>query len=129
MYANGISMNASSYKNLFSASSGVLCVPVKPSAVIYSQFDYVHGVSAGAGEAGVPVNRIKILNTLINQLVSMKKGSPSSIDFDELSDEQKDELIKTYQKQIQNTVEQVQPASYAFAGLMPEAGTVVSIMA
>ena len=59
----------------------------------------------------------------------MKKGSPSSVDFDELSDEQKDELIKTYQKQIQNSVEQVQPASYAFAGLMPEAGTIFSIMA
>ena len=131
MYSNGITLNPSSYKNLFSSASGILNVPVKPSAVIYSQLDYVHGVSAGRGENGVPINRIRILNTLINQLVSMKKESSVQKDFGGLSEEQKDSLIKSYQQQIQNEVARVQsqPASYALAGLMPETGSVISVMA
>ena len=131
MYSNGITLNPSSYKNLFSSASGILNVPVKPSAVIYSQLDYVHGVSAERGENGVPINRIRILNTLINQLVSMKKDNSVQKDFEGLSDEQTDSLIKSYQQQIQSEVAraQAQPVFYALAGLMPETGTVISVMA
>lgn len=136
MYANGISLNASTYKNLFSSASGTLYVPVKPSAVIYSQLDYVHGVSAGADGKGVSVNRIRILNTLIHQLVSMKKSSSPNHDLNSLSDEQKDALIETYQKEIQKavnaasaTAEITAPGTYALAGLMPEAGSVVNVTA
>lgn len=131
MYSNGITLNPSSYKTLFSTSSGILSVPVKPSAVIYTQLDYVHGVSAGNGQAGVPVNRLRILNTLINQLVSMKKQSHAPSNMDDLSDEHKDELIKKYQQEIKNAVSQAQNegSGFALAGLMPETGTVISIMA
>ncbi len=136
MYANGISLNASSYKNLFSSASGTLYVPVKPSAVIYSQLDYVHGVSAGADGKGVSVNRIRILNTLIHQLVAMKKSTVSSDDLDYLTDEQKDALIETYQQEIRNAVNAAQttpevsaPGTYGLAGLMPEVGTIVDVSA
>ena len=131
MYSSGISLNASSYKTLFASSSGSLYVPVKPSAVIYSQLDYVHGVSAGADGKGVPVNRIRILNSLIHQLVSMKKAPDADeAAFESMSDEEKDALIKEYQKQIANAVNQAsQSATYGLAGLMPEAGSVVNIQA
>ena len=134
MYTNGISLNASSYKNLFTSASGQLYVPVKPSSVIYSQFDYVHGVSAGADGKGVPVNRIRILNSLIHQLMSMKKqGAPSALNEEELSDlseEQKDALIKNYQQQIKDALASgSQPATYGFAGLMPETGSVINVQA
>ena len=125
MYSNGISLNAASYRTLFSTSSGSLCVPVKPSAVIYSQFDYVHGTATEHGQRGVPINRLRILNTLISQLVSMKQ-KPA------LSEEQKDELIKSYQQQIKTAIAASSAqgqAAYGLAGLMPEAGAVVSVSA
>jgi hypothetical protein len=130
MYSNGIRLNAASYGNVFSTSSGTLCVPVKPSAVIYSQFDYVRGTAVSQGQKGVPVDRIRILNTLISQLVSMKKKNSSSEDFSILTDEQKDELIKEYQNQIKVSLSNAARAqSYGLAGVMPEAGTLISISA
>ncbi len=127
MYSNGISLNAASYKNVFSTSSGSLCVPVKPSAVIYSQFNYVRGVATKPGEGGVPINKVKILNTLISQLISMKqKPSLSKEDILGLTDSQKDELIRNYQQQIKTALSE---NSYGFLGLIPEAGTSVSISA
>lgn len=132
MYSNGINLNAASYNNVFSSSSGTLFVPVKPSAVIYSQFDYVHGTAVSQGQKGVPVNKVRILNTLINQLVSMKQktSTHSEKEINEMSEEQKDALIKEYQQEIKNAVTNAaQPATYGFAGLMPEAGAVVSVNA
>lgn len=132
MFSNGINLNAASYNNVFSTSSGSLFVPVKPSAVIYSQLDYVHGTAAKSGQNGVPLNKVRILNTLINQLVSMKQktSAPSEEEISGMSEEQKDALIKEYQQQIKSAVSNTaQPAGYGFAGLMPEAGSVVSVNA
>lgn len=133
MYSNGISLNAASYRTLFSTSSGSLCVPVKPSAVIYSQFDYVHGTATEHGQRGVPINRLRILNTLISQLISMKqKPALSEEEATGLSEEQKDELIKSYQQQIKTAIAASSAqgqATYGLAGLMPEAGAVVSVSA
>ncbi|MGN0729837.1 hypothetical protein [Treponema sp.] len=132
MYSNGISLNAASYKTFFSNSSGSLCVPVKPSAVIYSHFDYVHGTATQHGQRGVPINRLSILNTLISQLVSMKqKPVVSESEASGLSEEQKEELIKSCQQQIKNAISSSAQGQslYGFAGLMPEAGAVVSVSA
>lgn len=133
MYSNGINLNAASYRTLFSTSSGSLCVPVKPSAVIYSQFDYVHGTATEHGQRGVPINRLRILNTLISQLISMKqKPALSEEEATGLSEEQKDELIKSYQQQIKTAIAASSAqgqAVYGLAGLMPEAGAVVSVSA
>lgn len=129
MYSAGITLNASSYKTLFSSGAGNLCVPVKPSAVIYSQFSYVRGTAASSEQITVPVDKVRILNTLINQLVSMKKSNVSpNQDFSEMTEEQKDELIKTYEKQIQQTISLAnQTGGYGLSGVMLEAGTLLSL--
>lgn len=128
MVSNAISLNASSYKTLFASGSGALYVPVSPSAVVYAQFNHVRGIAASAGESGVPISRVKILNTLIDQLVSMKsKPSVSKENVSELSDKQMDALIKQYQKQIQTSVsESMTTKKYGLAGAMPEPGAVFS---
>lgn len=131
MFANGINLNAHSYNSVVTAS-GSLCVPVKPNAVIYSQFDYVHGTPTKPGQNGVSVDKVKILNTLISQLVSMKKkDSVSKEDVGGMTEEQKDNLIKQYQQEIKNAVaaQSASAAPYGLAGVMPEAGTVVSVCA
>lgn len=128
MVSNLIVLNASSYKNLFASGEGSLYVPVNPNAVVYAQFDHVHGIAASAGQEGIPISRVKILNTLIDQLVSMR--SKTTISKDEvrsLSNKQMDALIKQYQQQIKNSIaEASQTGKYGFAGVMPEAGAVFS---
>lgn len=131
MVSNAVSMNASTYQHLFAGGTGALYIPVNPNAVVYSQFSHVHGIAASAGQRGVPVSRVKILDTLINQLVSMKnKPSLSKDDVLELSDAQKDMLIKNYQDQINTAVKMASTAgTYGFAGLLPEPGAIFSISA
>lgn len=127
MYSNGVSLNASSYQNVFSSSAGTVVVPVKPSAVVYSQLDHVHGVASKHG-SGVPLTKVHILNTLIGQLESMKKKpAVTGDDLVGLSDDQKDELIKMYQEEVQTSIANAK--NYGFAGLLPESGTVISISA
>ena len=112
----------------------MLSVPVKPSVVIYSQFNHVRGIAAGAGQNGVPLNRVRILNTLIDKLVSMKTKNKliAKEDAEKLSDPQKDALIKQYQQEVKNMVAQYQQSpigTYGLAGVMPEPGTVFSVQA
>ena len=91
----------------------------------------MRGTAASSGQNGVPINRVRILNTLINQLVAMKKKDAlSKEDIGQMTDAQKDELIKTYQQQIKNAVAAGTAANnYGLTGLLPQAGTVVSISA
>jgi len=129
MYANDISLNASSYSSVFAGSSGRIYVPVKNSVAVFTQFEYVRGTPASKGQEGVPVSRIRILNTLIDQLVSMKKDVPED-DLAPLTDAQLDSMIKSYQKEIQTAVATASlPGTYGFAGLMPEPGAGFSISA
>ncbi len=137
MVSNDITLNASSYSNLFGSGFGSLYVPVSPSAVVYAQFDHIHGIAASSDQAGVSVNRISILNALIDQFVSMKaQGSDNknilqdSEKAMELSEVQQDMLIQSYQKQISESISQAQEQGlYGFAGLMPQSGAVFNIVA
>ena len=55
------------------SSGGRTFVPVKPSMYGYAQFQYVSGYPARNGQEGVSIDKIKILNTLIDQLVTMRQ--------------------------------------------------------
>ena len=62
----------------------------------------------------------------------MKKESSltQKSEIPEMSDEQKDELIKTYQQEIKNAIMAAsEQTAYGLAGLMPEPGAVVSVCA
>jgi hypothetical protein len=81
--------------------NGRMSLPVSPGLVIYSHFKHVSGTPAPEGTSGVNISRLKILDTLIEQLSKMKKQS--SVDHGELSenDEKRiNALIEQYQKQI-----------------------------
>ncbi|MCR5762459.1 MAG: hypothetical protein K6G00_03660 [Treponema sp.] len=130
MYRNTVSLNAASYNTLASSSSGRLYVPVKPNAVIYAQLSHVHGTAAKSGQKTVSLDKVHILNTLIDQLVNMDKKAISRNDVLALTDNQKDALIKSYQDQIHNAIAQASvPETYGFAGLIPEAGMLFNISA
>ena len=93
----GYAMNA--------VSTGKMSLPVSPGMVIYSHFKNVSGTPAPEGTTGVNFSRLKILDTLIEQLKNMKKQPSVMMNSEDLGiDENRiNALIDQYQKQIRAT--------------------------
>ena len=98
-------INAFSYSSTISngGASGKLYVPVSRSSLIYSNFDHVSGVAVKTGQQGVSISKIRILNSLIDRLASIKNEPKKSVQ--DISDKQADALIKNYQKQISQAMQ------------------------
>jgi hypothetical protein len=83
------------------ASKGRLSLPVSPGMVIYSHFKHVSGTPAPDGVQGVNISRLKILDTLIEQLSRMKSRPIADFGNSEGTDEKRiNALIEQYQNQI-----------------------------
>ena len=54
------------------SAGGRAFVPVKASQVLYSHFKYVSGFAQAQGQSGMSIDKLRILNSIIDQLVSMK---------------------------------------------------------
>jgi len=83
------------------SSHGRMSLPVAPGLVIYSHFKHVSGTPAPEGTQGINISKLKILDTMIEQLSKMK--DQSGMDFGNLegTDEKRiNALIEQYQKQI-----------------------------
>jgi len=126
---NGISLNANSYNysGVVTGGTSKLYVPVKPSNVIYSHFDHVTGVAAKPNQQGVSISKIQILNSLLNQLISMKNTPKLDVKTEEMSDSQLDALIQSTQSKIQTNVQVAQATGYGLAGAAPQSGAVFSL--
>ncbi|MBQ7882093.1 MAG: hypothetical protein IJ312_05215 [Treponema sp.] len=122
---NSISLNAHNYSGIISGSSGKLYVPVSPNSVIYSHFDHISGVAAKANQTGVSVSKIQILNSLLNQLISMQ-NMPKP-DAESQSADNIDSLIKNYQEKIQKNIQTAQITGYGLAGTTPQPGALFSL--
>jgi hypothetical protein len=78
-----------------------MSLPVVPVQYIYAQFEHVSGVPAPEGIQGVPITKLKILDSLIDRLNEMKeKRNPVE---GMLSDEHIDVLIEEYEQQIRQS--------------------------
>lgn len=84
-----------------SSNGGRIGIPVAKSQALYAQFEHVFGVPT---EGGVRIDRIKILNTLIDQLSSIKRergqGTAPAPDTKALTPERLDALIGQYREEI-----------------------------
>ena len=110
------------------ASGGRMSLPVSPSAYIYSHFKHVSGVPAPEGTQGVNINKLKILDTLIEQLSRMKKQAvPETSEQAENSEQRINALIEQYQKQIHSI--QAAGAASPYTPLSPATGALFSISA
>ena len=109
------------------SQGGKASIPVSPSAYIYSQFKHVSGVPAPEGVSGLSINKLKIIDTLIEQLYRMKKQPEiSEIDIEEKNSEiYTNALIEKYNNDIRNT--QMASASNPYAPAMPFVGAIFSI--
>ncbi len=127
--ANGLTLNAHSYNSIVSGGMGKLYVPVKPSETIYAQFDHISGFAAKSNQNGVSISKIQILNTLINQLISMKATQNITPMNPSMSSEEMDTLIKNYQGQIQTTMQMAEATGYGLAGATPQPGAIFNLEA
>lgn len=111
------------------SSGGRTHIPVKPSQYVYSQFQYVAGYPAKNGQEGVSIDKLKILNTLIDQLVSMKQKNipPKLAAQGDITDKQIDALINQYQEQIKVTT--AASINLPYKPPMPQTGTIVNLVA
>ena len=118
-------INAFSYGSSFSgiAAAGKLYVPVSKSALLYSHFDHVSGVAAKAGQNGVSISKIRILNSLIERMAAIKNEPSKQVS--NISPEQADALIQNYQKQLQQALQ----TPYILSGAQPMAGDLFSLLA
>jgi hypothetical protein len=85
-----------------------MSLPVAPVNYIYSHFRHVSGVPAPEGVRGVTINKLKILDVLIEQLNQIKKQPTANLDSSP-SDDRINALIEQYRSQIR----QAQAASMA----------------
>ena len=117
-------INAYSFSNSLVSSgvSGKLYVPVARSAVLYSNFDHVSGVAAKGNQQGVSISKIRILNSLIDRLSTIKNQPKESIS--DMSEERVQQLIENFQKQLKQTITQT---PYLVNGAKPQAGELFQI--
>ena len=112
------------------AQTGRMSVPVSPSSYIYSHFKHVSGVPAPDGVEGVNINRLKILDTLIEQLSQMKKQPELSLKTKEFElpegDMKISTLIEQYQEQIRTI--QAERSKHPYALSPPLTGAVFNIL-
>jgi len=101
------------------ARNGRMSLPVSQSSYIYSHFRHVSGVPAPEGTQGVNLNKLKILDTMLEQLSAMKKRSvETELPGGEISDEKMKAVIEQLQKQIQAAAAAPYPASAPSAGAL-----------
>jgi hypothetical protein len=106
---------------------GKMSLPVAPSAYIYSHFKHVSGIPAPEGVRGVTISKLKILDTLIEQLTRMKKQPAFHAGIEGGDSEKRiNALIEQYQNQIRSAQAASAAVSYVPAAA-PGAGAIFSL--
>jgi len=89
------------------ASKGGTSLPVAPGLLIYSHFKHVSGTPAPEGTQGVNITKLKILDTMIEQLSRMKSremiDTRDAENLDNNNEKRINALIEHYQNQIRTT--------------------------
>ena len=93
-----------SYAYAARGSAGRLSLPVAPAELLYSNFRHVSGVAAGPGEPVATIDRLKILDVLIESLSSMKTQPLAAAEKPtSLSSERIDALIQQYGSELRSS--------------------------
>ena len=83
------------------SQNGRMSIPVAPGMVIYSHFKHVSGTPAPEGTMGVTINKLKILDTMIEQLSKLKNQPVANLGLENETDENRiNALIEQYQQQL-----------------------------
>jgi hypothetical protein len=101
-----------------------LRVPVRPIHAIYASFKHIKGVPSPQG--GVPVLKLRILDNLIDKLLSYRESVPHTVDAGQLSPQRIEGLIQKLQVTLKQRVMESAPM---FGGLFPETGMLIDMVA
>ncbi len=90
-------------------------VPVRPSQAIVAQYKYIAGTPAAKGQKTVPLTRIHILNSLIDNLnkASDKAVLSSRLDFSQVDSEA---LINQYAAELHRAISAAPDVFGTFGG-------------
>jgi len=117
---------SNTFPNIYAISANQgsrVAVPVSPSSYIYSHFKHVSGVPATEGETGVNINKLKIIDSLIEQLSKLKK-EPDLVDSRGQNEEQRMNALLEKVRTVQTA-----NAKNPFAPAVPHIGTIFSLSA
>jgi len=108
------------------SQNGRMSLPVSESYYIYSHFKHVSGVPAPDGVQGVNINRLKIIDTLIERLTQIKGQPEPLLNADVLNDEERvNAMIETLQDQVR-TIQDAR-ANSPYALTPPQTGVLFNI--
>ncbi|MDR1399894.1 MAG: hypothetical protein LBJ41_08235 [Treponema sp.] len=96
-------------------SNEKMSLPVSHANYIYSHFRHVYGTLAPEGVRGVPINKMKVLDVLIERLTQLKKNGDISVT--PVSDGQIDALINLYEQQMQRTAQHAAIATVPYQSI------------
>jgi hypothetical protein len=103
---------------------GRITVPVNPAHTIYARFKHVRGVPASNG--GASLFKLRILDSLIDRLLSYSEPVPSLERLRDLDEQAIDPLINSLQTRLRGHLLQF-PSS--FGGTFPETGMLIDLSA
>lgn len=129
MMSSYVPLSTLSYTAMTSISAGGRAyLPVDTKQVVYSQFQYVSGVPRFKDQSGVSIGKLKILNTLIDQLIRMRENERSNKFLTMHSDEKTlDSMIEYVNNKIHTEITLSKNTGYT--SLMPQAAALLDLTA
>jgi len=108
-------------------NSGRISLPVSRAQTPYAQFKYVQGFPSSSPGSTVSIDRLRMLNTLINGLVSKAENPEGQYNMDKMSDQSVKALINQYSSQIHTALKSSSP--YRAAGSAYSSGSLFDVFA
>ena len=129
MVSNYVPLSTLSYAAMTSISAGGRAyLPVDTKQVVYSHFQYVSGVPRTKDQNGISIGKLKILNTLIDQLVKMRENERADKLLTGTSDEKTlDTMIEYVNNKIHTEI--TLSKSIGYASLLPESAYLLDLTA
>ncbi len=106
--------------------SGSISLPVSRAMTPYAQFKYVKGIPSHSQGGSVPINRLRVLNTLIHSLVSRQSDPMMDMDTSKLSDESIKALIDQFSDQLHSALNSSVP--YGASAASYSSGAIVNVL-
>lgn len=112
----------------FSRSGHRVSVPVRPSQTVFAQYRHISGTAASTGQNTVPLSRVQLLNSLIDNLQKMKKTPSYNPEIAKTSPERADALIKQYASELHQAMKAT-PVPFGTMGGSSGSGLVFNLTA
>jgi len=105
--------------------SGRISLPVSRAMTPYAQFKYVKGIPSSSPGGSLSIDRLRVLNNLINSLVGSQGNPVLAKDSGKMSDQSLKALIDQYSSQLHSALNA--SGSYGVANISYTSGSLVNV--